>query len=66
MKEQARQIDEEREMNMFIKGNPNQVYSELKKLERIYGKYEQMAVVIADNKLSVHPIMAQALRGLFK
>lgn len=53
-------------MKMFIKGNPNQVYSELKKLERIYGKDEQMAVVIADNKLSVHPIMAQALRGLFK
>lgn len=53
-------------MNMIIKGNPNQVYSELKKLERIYGKDERMAVVIADSKLSFHPVMAQALRGIIK
>lgn len=53
-------------MNMIIKGNPNQVYSELKRLERIYGENEQMAVVIADSKLSFHPIMAQALRGIIK
>lgn len=53
-------------MNMIIRGNPNQVYSELKRLERIYGKDEQMAVVIADSKLNCHPIMAQALRGFIK
>lgn len=53
-------------MTMFIKGNINRVQSELRRLELIYGAKERMVIVIADNKLSVHPIMAQALRGFFK
>lgn len=49
-------------MTMIIKGNASKLQAELKRLVRIYGAKEKMAVIIADSKLNYNPIMAQALR----